>query len=309
MNQLLRAAAISSALVFISCASQTVFLQKLTVEGPQAKPPLFITHDNEQGELRIVPKVSVGNSQTLIGRADGHSLVHGSGAYIVDTVMVNGLPRHFERQGVNTIPFPGRNFRWEPPKVSLSLTADYMIASNIAVVFGASYSSGTSRNYGGGLGGVAFMFESKNLGARVDLGAQITSVSYDVSYVAIPPPHSISSRDREVEFFHDRGNTLYANAYGAFTLNTRVPGWPLQGVLQLAISRQTLVEIDRRSSVAEEAVVLQSNSFFILTPGVSITVARGVRLVGGVHLGDETELLEAHPGVLLVPFLQLEATF
>ncbi len=306
MKTILFLISILLAMLLTSCATQSVYLQELSVDGPQSKPPLFITNDNKQGDVRIVPKISVSNSQTLEGRAQGHSNVNTSGRYRVDTVNDNGTIRYFERNGDNTKPFEQRNFRWEPPKMTASVNFEYVAARTLSLVLGASYSSGGSQSFLGAITGIGFFFESNNLAARIDIGAQWSTSSYDVNYVVTTTPFSFGSRETEVAFFHEKGKATFANAYGAFTVNTKAPAWPVQGFLQLAIKRQTLVNIDKRTAFSDNAVVLQSTSFFIVTPGLYFDISPQTRIVAGVHLGDETELLEADPGVLVVPFLQFE---
>ncbi len=293
-----------TASLLTSCASQSVYMQNLTSDGTMVKPPLFMTDDTKEGDVRVVPKVSVAARQTLVGRAHEHSNVNDSGVFQVDTVMQNGTTQYFERAGVNKNSFQGRNFRWEPPRVTASVDFEYFVTKTFSVVAGANYSSGSSRSFLGAAGGVGFSFESKNLGLRIDLGAHWSPVAYTVDYVVATKLFGES--DQRVEFFRESGKSSYLNSYGAFTLNTKFKSSPIQGFLQLGINRQTLVEIERRTSFVGNSVVLQSASFFIVTPGVFFNVAPGTRIVAGIHLADETELLEADPGVLLSPFLQIE---
>jgi hypothetical protein len=296
-----RIVAVCSALLLASCASQSVYVQQLRTDGTQVKPPLFMTDNPKEGDVRLVPKVAVGIPQKLVGRTPGHSNVNDNGVYQVDTV---GSNEFIERAGVNKHTFQGRNFHWEPPRVTASLDFEYFVTKTFSIVAGANYASSSSRSFLGAAAGVGFSFESKNLGIRVDLGAHWSSVAYDVDYGVATK--QFGQTDSRVEFFHETGKSSYLNSYGAFTINTKINTWALQGFLQLGINRLTLVDMTRRTSITDNAVVLQSASFFIVTPGFFVEVASGTRIVAGVHLSDETELLEADPGVLVVPFLQFE---
>lgn len=304
MKTILVLTALCAAALLTSCASQSVYLQNLRSDGSLVKPPLFMTNNPQEGDVRVVPKIAVHVPQTLVGRTHGHSKVNTSGVYQVDTVDENGVVRFIERAGVNKNSFQGRNFRWEPPKINASVDVEYFVTKTFSVVAGANYTPGRGRSFLGAAAGVGFSFESKNLGLRIDLGAHWSSVAYDVEYVVASKLFGDS--DARVEVFRESGTSSYLNTYGAFTLNTKITGWPVQGFLQLGINRQKLVELDRQTSFSGNSLVLQSASFFTLTPGVYFNVVPTLRVVAGVHLSDETELLEADPGVLVAPFLQFE---
>lgn len=294
-------------LVASGCATQSVYLQSLSVHGPQSQTPLFITKDNTPGEFRIAPRFSLNDKTPIIGRATGHSNVNAAGVYQVDTVNQNGVVRYFQRSGVNTKPFEGRNFRWEPTKFSASVDFEYLAVSQIAFVGGLNYSAGSSQRFVAANAGVGFLFEGKNIATRVDLGAHWNSVLYDVDYVVTTTPIAAGPNETEVAFFHESGRQSHVNAYGAFTINSKAAGWPLQFFAQFAINRQTLVKIDTQpANVNHESTVLSSGSFFIITPGLYFDLSPSSRVLVGLQLRDETELLEAHPGVLVSPFLQFE---
>jgi hypothetical protein len=281
-----------------------VYLQQLRSDGTHVKPPLFMTRNPNEGDLRIVPKIAIGSAQTLVGRTHGHSNVNSLGFFQVETVVENGITKYFERDSVNKYSFQGRNFSWQPPKVTSSLDVEYFVTRTFSVVGSANYSSSSSRGFLGIAAGVGFSFESRNLGVRIDLGGHWSSVSYDVDYAIATKV--AGQPGRQVEFFHESGKSSYLNSYGAFTINTKINSWPIQAFLQLGINRQTLVDIERQTTISARSLVLQSSSFFILTPGFFLDLTRQTRIVAGVHLSDETELLEADPGVLVVPFVQFE---
>lgn len=308
MKTLVTLLAVLPACLLTSCTAHSVFLQELQTEGPQSKPPLYITNNSKAGDLRIVPKISYSNSQKIIGRTQGHSNVTLDGTYRVDTVSTGGVVKYMEREGVNTHLFSGRNFVWDAPDVTASLSAEYLVTDQISFVLGGNYSSRRSEQYFGAIAGAGFLFEGKNIAARIDIGAQWTTAKYDVHYVVTTPPFSFVSREMEVEFFHDKGKETFVNSYTAVTFNSKVQAWPVQGFLQLAINRQTLVFLERRAKIADRSSVLQSGSFFFVTPGLYLDISPKTRIVAGLHLGDETELLEGEPGVVLVPFLQFEFT-
>jgi hypothetical protein len=290
-----------------SCGTQSVYLQNLVVEGPQVQPPLFMTRGNAPGDFRIAPRIAVGVGQTLEGRAKGHSNVDSSGRYRVDAVQENGRTRYIERAGANTVPFQGRNFRWEPARLNAAVDFDYVAAKSLALVGGINYSSTAAKSFLGANLGVGFFFESDNVAVRVDVGAHWSSTTYDVAYVVATKPFSFGEAETEVAFFNEQGRDSYANAYGAFTLNTKAPSLPLQFFAQLAINRQTVVNLKRETDfLIDRSSVLQSVSYFIVTPGVFVDLSAKSRVLVGVHLRDETELLEAEPGVLVAPFVQFE---
>mgnify|MGYP001598531063 CR=1 FL=1 len=294
-------------MLLTSCASQSVYLQDISVAGPQVQPPLFITKENKQGDFRVVPRLQINDRTTLVGRASGHSNVSARGIYEVEAVTVNGVITYIERKGVNTKTFEGRNFTWAPTRFNASLNFEYVAARNFSLVGGANYSSGTSQSFLGANAGVGFFFEDKNIAARVDIGAHWSAVTYDVSYVITTTPFSFSSPETQVAFFREKGKGSYWNAYGAFTINAKVTEWPVQLFTQLAINRQTVVNLDRKADFTiDKSVVLESVSYFLVTPGVYFDLSPKSRVLVGVQLRDETALLEAEPGVLVSPFVQFE---
>ena len=298
--------ALPIALLFASCATQSVYLQSITVDGPQAQPPLFITRDNTPGDFRVAPRFAVNARQTLVGRSNGHFKVNSQGVYQVDTINANGAVRYYERDGVNTNIFQGRNFSWDATRWDASVECEYIATPMLSLVGGVSYSSAASQDFLGANLGVGFFFEGKNLAVRVDIGAHAATTAYDVQYVVTQLPFWPGSRDTEVFFRHEKGKNSHVNAYGAFTLNSKVTDWPLQFFVQAAINRQTIAEFDTQVSNAPGATVLQSVSYFILSPGVYFDLSSKSRVLMGMNLRDETQLLEADPGVLLTSFVQFE---
>ena len=296
-----------SAGLFVGCASQSVYLQGINVDGPQAQPPLFITKENKQGDFRVAPRIQINDRTPLVGRATGHSNVNTRGVYQVDTVGNNGVIKYIEQNGVNTKPFAGRNFSWEPTRFNASVDFEYVAAKNFSFVGGTNYSSGGSQSFLGANTGVGFFFEDKHIAARVDIGAHWSTVAYDVDYVVTTTPFSFGSRETEVAFFREKGKQSNWNAYGAFTINTKADALPVQFFTQLAINRQTVVNLDRKANFTiDKSIVLESVSYFIVTPGVYLDLSPNCRALLGVQLRDETALLEAEPGVLVAPFVQFE---
>ncbi len=304
---LLFTAILCSSLV-TGCTTRSVYLQDVHLDGPQVDPPLFITKGDSAGDFRIVPRISINDKTPLVGRATGHSNVNTRGVYQVDTVNTGGVVTYVERNGVNTKTFEGRNFRWEPMKFNASINFDYMVTNHFALVGGAQYSSGPSQSYLGANAGIGFSFEGNNVSTRVDLGAHLSTVTYDAHYVVTNTPFSFNSAETEVRFYHETGKDSHVNAYGAFTINTNAPGWPVQVFTQFAINRQTVVQLTQQSidSKLDNAEALESVSFFIITPGLYFDLSPKSRVLVGVQLRDETALLEAQPGVLVSPFVQFE---
>ncbi|MEO8166757.1 MAG: hypothetical protein ABI623_00830 [bacterium] len=298
-----------SALVFplivSGCATQSVYLQNLSVRGPQSQTPLFITKDNVVGEFTVAPRFSLNDKTPITGRATGHSDVNAAGVYLVDTVNGNGVTRYIQRNGINTKTFEGQNFRWDPTTFSASVDFEYLAAPQIAVVGGVNYSGGSSQQFVGANAGVGFLFEGKHLATRVDVGAHWNSILYDVEYVVTTTPLSLGPKETEVAFFHNSGRASHVNAYGAFTINSKAASWPVQFFAQFAITRQTVVEIDA-GSFNRESTALSSLSFFMITPGLYFELSPGSRCLLGVQLRDETELLVGDPGLLVSPFVQFE---
>jgi hypothetical protein len=298
--------------VFAGCGTQSVYLQNIQVDGPLGVPPVFIVGEEQGsvGTFRLAVSASAGPDQKIEGRADGHTDVNAAGVYQVDTVRSGGSVEYIEREGVNTRRFEGTNFRWTLVPLTLSLQGDIQVARSLSLVGGLQYSSNRSRSYLGGMLGMGFSFYGSNIGVRIDLGAMWTEVHYDVDYVVTTRP--FLSSDTYVQFFSDEGRSFGGNLYGAVMLNTRNPSWPLHLFVQMAIMRQTVVDLDREVYFPRaenvRASVLHHNSFFTVTPGVVVPLAGSGRVVLGIRLTDETALLVGEPGVLLAPFAHVEFT-
>lgn len=297
-------------LIIAGCVTQSVYLQNTRVEGPITTPPLFVVEQEQAqvGTVRLSVGASVTPDQRIEGRAAGHSKVNAAGIYQVDTVINGGQVNYIERNGVNTREFMGTNFRWDLTRFTASLQADFRIARNLSFIGGVHYSQRNSQSYLAGVLGLGFPLHRQNIGVRLDFGVAWTAVWYDVEYVVTKTPLSLNTAETYVQFFSDKGQSGNFNMYGAFTLNTRYPTWPLQLFVQLAISRQTVVDIERRAFPGLNAVVLQHNSFFSVTPGLNVPLSSSVHLMLGIRLTDETALLVGKPGVVLAPFAFMEFT-
>lgn len=297
-------------LLAFGCATQSVYLQNVQIDGPLSVPPVFLVGEEEEpiGAFRLTVGASVAPNQRIEGRADGHSKVNAAGVYQVDTVVNGSEVRYIERNGVNTHEFEGTNFSWELAPFTASVQADYRVARSLSIVGGLHYSTRKAHSFLGGTLGVGFSFHSENIGVRVDIGTAWTSVSYDVEYAIATTPFSFGAPETYVLFHRDRGKSGNANVYGSLLLNTRYAHWPFQMFVQLAIFRQTVADFQRRTLFDINAVVLHHNSFFAVTPGMSFTLSSVGRLLLGIRLTDETALLVGEPGVLLAPFACVEFT-
>jgi hypothetical protein len=291
------------ALFAVGCAEHTVYLQDVHVEAPYASPPLFLSQENAEGDVRVAPRVSVTSGQKLGGRINGHSKVNDRGVYQLDTIPSGGGFKYIERVGVNKKEFQGRNFRWEPTNVNASLQVEYATSKRIALVGGFDFSSGSSQSYLGANLGMGFLFQSKSIGGRFDFGVQFASGKYYVDYVVATSRTGFE--DAEVQFFTKEAKEMHAGYYSSFTFNTRFEGG-VEAFLQLAINRQNLLDFSAGTMLVADYTVAQSASFFTITPGVVVSLSPSTRVMTGVRLGDETALLDADRGVLLAPFVQVE---
>lgn len=294
---------LSLALCALGCAHHTVYLQDVRVEAPYASPPLFLSQENSEGDVRVAPRVSVTSGQRLGGRIDGHSKVNDSGVYQLDTVRNGNSVRYFERVGANKNNFQGKNFFWEPTNVNVSLQVEYATSKRIALVGGLDFSSSSGQRYLGAHLGTGFLFQSKTIGGRFDLGVQFTSGQYRVEYVVATS--RTGYEDAEVQFLTQEAKEMHAGYYASFTFNTRFEAG-VEAFLQVAISRQNLFDFSAATTLVSDYTVAQSASFFTIVPGVVVRLSPSTRVLTGIRLGDETALLDADRGVLLAPFVQFE---
>ena len=303
-----------AASVVAGCGTQSVYLQDIKVEGPLSVPPVFVVNEDEPrvGQFRLAVGASVGPEQTIEGRADRHTLVNDAGVYQVDTVVNGGVVQYIERDGVNTNTFKGTNFRWKVAPVAFSMQGDLVAGRSLSLTFGLHFARSSADTYLSGTFGAAFSFYSENIGVRIDLGGAWTTVQYDVDYVVTRTPFSLfGGSETYVKFFHDQAKSGQFGLYGTCMLNTRHRSWPVHLFVQLAIVRQTVIELERTVPFPAfddniRASVLHHNSFFVVTPGIVVPITSSSRLLLGIRLADETALLVGEPGVLLAPFAHLE---
>ncbi len=308
--------------LFLGCTTPeyTLYLQDVSMNGPISQPPVHITVNNTEEQLRISPHVSLrpSGNRAVTGVLEGHSMVDARGQYQVDTIINSDNTVSFrERTGANNFSFTGENLRWRMPLTFLGVDVDYSFSRHWALSAGVSYSSVDGQGLWGYRVGLGLFSEGVSSSIRLDAGIQWQELVYEASTVVVKAPDPPSSGG-EVGFFRDRGKSSPLDVYGAFTFNTK-EDWAANIFLQVAFSKQSLAKF--KPSIPEyygvfplivpAAVVHDMRAEFsstcvVITPGVYVDLATSTRALLGIRFNIQTEIKESSPGNILVPFFQVD---
>lgn len=268
-----------------------VYLQNVEVSGPVIHPPVTINDNAGEGEFRVSPRISLGTQQTIRGH-------------------VAGPEKYVTRYD---------NLAWNVPDASFAFDADLTVSEKVALGFGMTMSGRGGENYGGGHAGLGILFAGDDVAGRFDLGIHLQSLGYDAATVVERHSVFLFVSSSDTFYFHDRGTALLVDYYLSLTVNSTSHRGPVNFFGQLALSRQSLtnfyphtvvdplsgailgltyINVDTRAS--------SSATFLSLTPGLFFRLGNSTRLVLGVHLSKELEIIGASPDVLVTPMVKFD---
>jgi hypothetical protein len=301
----------------------TLYLQDVDITGPIRQPPVHITSEAVQKPLRITPHISFNpsNERTLDGQINGHSMVDGNGTFRVDTTFntADQTVTFNERSSANNQPFIGKNLHWITPSASFGVDVDYTLSPHAAFSFGADYSTADGEGLWGYSVGLGLFSEEENSAIRFDVGLQWQTLLYDATTVVVTTTSS-SPTNGEVGFFHDRGKSSPMEFYGSFTFNTKREEWPVNILMQVGLSKQSLAKFQptvRQTlllgpytphAIVHDQRAEFSSTVVVLTPGVYLDLNPTVRLLLGLRINLQTEIKNISPGSLVLPFFQFDWT-
>ena len=301
----------------------TLYLQDVNLKGPISQPPVHITSAAVEKPLRITPHIAfnTNNERTITGQIDGHSMVDGNGSFRVDTTFnfADQTVSFRERSGANTEPFTGKNLHWITPTATFGVDVDYSLSEHWAFSFGANYSTADGEGLWGYSVGLGLFSEQPNSAIRFDAGFQWQTLLYDAETIVVTTTSS-SPTNGEVGFFRDRGKSSPMDFYGSFTFNTKHANWPVNILMQVGISKQSLAKFKPTvreglvvgpyapSTIVHDQRAEFSSTVVVLTPGVYIDLNTTVRLLLGTRINLQSEIKDISPGTIALPFLQFDWT-
>ena len=318
----------ASGLILSGCETHelTLYMQDLKVNGPVTQPPIHITKEPRRGEVHVIPHVSFPTKKKIDGWIEGHTPVNGQGVFQVDTIRNADHSVYFRDPGnVNVYPFQGKNLQWEIPATSVGLDVDVGVSERVALAFGATYSStGGSGVWAYRVGlGLRGNDAKRPLGWRLDFGWMWQEHLFEALTIVTDRP--LSSSASTVAFYQDRKRQTSGSFYGALTINTVKPNWPVNVIFQAGLTRQLISEFEPTVPRPEPSILLPfflvnpfertiivdrrgefSPTIFHLMPGAYIDIAESVSLIFGLRFSFVTGLDHPSPSTIISPVLQLD---
>jgi hypothetical protein len=300
--------------------TREVYLQDLLVEGPVFQPAVHATTGLEEGQFIISPHVSILNDRAMRGRISGHSYVDLSGEFVVDTVWDRGSAL-FVESARNTQPFTGENLRWSMPREKIGVDIGYSPAPAVELTGGIAFASQENQRWWSWNLGIGFRTIKNNMAFRFDAGIQSQSLTYEASSVAVVTEEwlYVPVSAGRVAFFRDGGKGSHVGYHAAVTLNTLLENSPVNGLLQLAATRQILADFLPSTRTGFPASIFPEEdvsekidnkvAFVSLTPGIVIFAPAPHRFVAGVRFMWEIEAEAISPSMLVMPVVQYDFVF
>ena len=307
----------------------TFYLQNLEVNGPVTQPPIYVTREPRENEIHVIPRISIPMQKRIDGRIEGHSAVDNNGVFYVDTVYRQDNGVYFQDPGnVNVHPFTGSNLQWEIPSASIGLDVDIGFSRKTSLAVGATHSSNSGTGIWAYRAGLGFRDRQpgKSIGYRVDLGWMWQEHIYEATTLVTERP--LSNSASTAVFYRDREKKTDGHFYGALTLNSVKPEWPINIFFQAGITKQSVTNVKPLTPRSEPWIlppfflVIPDQSNIIrdlrgefsatlvhITPGAYFQLSETACVVFGLRISFETGLDRPSPGTIISPVLQLDWEF
>ncbi|MGA9119988.1 MAG: hypothetical protein WB699_11555 [Bacteroidota bacterium] len=304
-------------------ASETVYVQNATVTAPAGHLPVRTAQDVRPGVLTVSPSIAVGPRTTTDAKVPTHSPVNPAGVYAVDTLTDSGGRVSF-RPGNNALQYVGTNMHWNTPAFTAMLSLDYTLSKSLALEGGICYASNTGADIWGGHVGLGLMSEGDVFGFRLSGGIQWTPIYYSVETAVVTQYEYMFSSSREtiVAFYRDQGKDAPFGWYAGFTLNTRLPEWPIQTFVNITLSKERFFSYQPSNYFAFGTTDAYQNSsvdsraeasavLVLLSPGVSIPVGPSQRVLIGARWSFAPDMMNEDGSSMptqswFAPFIQVD---
>ncbi|MBI5472241.1 MAG: hypothetical protein HY961_07840 [Ignavibacteriae bacterium] len=316
-----------AAIVLFGCAPTkelTMYLQDLQVNGGTTTPPVHITKEPRENEIHIIPRISVGSTNNLTGRIEGHTKVNRNGVFEVDTVVRGDNGVYYQDDGrTNTFTYEGRNLKRVFPSYNLGFDLDFGLSKSVALSFGTNYAEVSGQGLWSYRAGLGFRSHREHLGVRFDVGWQWEELYYTAQTVVAERP--LSSSVSTVAFYSDESKSSHGRFYVSIVFNTVHTDWLFNGFLQLGMTSQKLDDIKPRhldfvllspffpvpmdNAVQDDKRGDYLSTMVHVVPGLYFDVDDRIRFVAGARVSFETLIEDRTRSVLVTPFVQLDFQF
>jgi len=303
-----------------SCApvTESLYVQDVEVQGPINQPPVRITGKVTPSFI-VSPKFFINSNKKFNSSIDGHTSVNSAGVFQVDTVVNGNSITYKITPGANTYPFRGENLHWTIPDYMVGLDLDVAMSKKIALSGGFNLSSKDRTNLYGYRIGLGFFSASGNLAIRFDGGLIWQKYTYDAASVIVRGENAdIGSSSAEVIFFRDRGKSTNLNHYLSLTLNTVYDNLPVNFLVNVGYSGQSLIDFEPETPDHEYYIINPGYrvedmrgeayaAFINVSPGFYVNLTEWSRLVFAVRFFFEVEFESGNP-TFIIPMLQFDLT-
>jgi hypothetical protein len=239
----------------------------------------------------------------------------------VDTIRDANQYSLRETPGANTKAFSGDNFSWKLPSVSIGLDAQVAATRHFALTVGGTYAIVNGTAFMSGHAGLGVCTEGEQLAARLDGGVHWRTVEYTMEEVIVTTYDNIyGGGSTQLYVYRDNDRRVEATWYASLTLNTRSRSAPVNGFLMLSLVPHNVVDYFVKSLGSSDgntsthggdalSDLSETVTMFAITPGLSLKLGSGNRLLAGVRFSNGSEINQAKPGIIITPFIQCDLLF
>ena len=297
--------------------TDSLYVQDVNVKGPISQPPIKVT-GRDSTSFTISPKFFINSNRNYNSQIEGHTNVNSDGIFQVDTVRNGNEITYKMAGGKNIFSFEGENLHWSIPDYMVGLDLDIAISRKVALTGGFSLSGKDKTNLYGYRVGLVFFSASKNIGVRFDGGLIWQKYTYDAASVIVREEHTdFGSSTSEVIFFRDKGKSTNLNHYLSLTINTLYDELPLNFLINVGYSGQSLVDYEP-STPDEDYYILNPfyrvedmrgeayAAFINVSPGIYMNLNDWSRLVFAVRFFFEVDFESSSNSTFVIPMLQFD---
>jgi len=286
---------LASSMLAAGCVRQTFYLQQVDMSGSPAPPPVHVTTHQQDGEIRLSPRLMYSTSGQLSGQFMNNQT--GASSPLIAS----------SRFGKVT---------WNIPRMSVGTDMQYFASDHLGIVGGLTFSGTGGSSFWEAHLGLGLCTAGENIAARLDAGVQWRSFRYDVQALLVSGDGPWSS-DQDVTVLKDVWRESQAGFYAGITLNTCYENSPINGFLNFGLTQHSLGDLRQMSrGVNGDLLHIGFTNrpdtglwMLSLSPGIALSFSQRERLLFGVRFMTGSELDRADPEFLALPFMQIDLAF
>ena len=281
--------------------SQQVTLNEVSLTGPVARTPVYVTIDPTPGTVQVMPTVALGNSPLVKGSIDPSSPDQ-----VSPTIANPGTAS------------PKGNLSWNIPGNEYGLDLQYTLSRHVALTAGGTYASTGSYQFTNFRGGLGFFTSGNPVEARIDLDLQFNSLRYrSRSVVTTIESRFLASDVTYVSHYDDSGVMQPVGTSAALTLNSDFPESVVNGFLSVGVAEQPLLNyytatLDSLSGNGDsriDANVKSSTAVLSFAGGIALEIGSGNRALLGLRGAQLLDVSAPVPRPIWQPFVQFVFSF